>query len=262
MPDTIWNWIVAFLPNPFGFVRAMRGLFPALRNYSELKCQNRKAGNPFKIRFTHPNLLDRMACGGTAKGAYFHQDLLVARRIFERQPIRHIDVGSRVDGFVAHVASFRKIETLDIRSIPQKVHNISFVQCDVMNPNPEFMECADSVFCLHALEHFGLGRYGDPVDLLGYAKGFFNLTAMLKPGGILYVSVPIGGSERVEFNGHRIFNPATVLGLACGALDLLSISYVDDNGNLLENTKITPERIAAGFDCRHGCGIFEFRKGD
>jgi hypothetical protein len=55
---------------------------------------------------------------GVAKGHYFHQDLLVAKYIFEAKPERHIDVGSRVDGFVAHVASFREIEVLDVRPLP------------------------------------------------------------------------------------------------------------------------------------------------
>jgi hypothetical protein len=29
----------------------------------------------------------------------------------------------------------------------------------------------DSLSCLHALEHFGLGRYGDPIDPRGHEKG-------------------------------------------------------------------------------------------
>ena len=258
--ETIQNWISAFPPNPFSFVRAVRGFPSVFRDYLKIKNQNKKAGNPFSIRFSIPQLRDRFESGGTAKGAYFHQDLLVARRIFERRPLRHIDVGSRVDGFVAHVAAFRRIEVLDIRPVPQKIHNIDFVQCDVMNPNREFIECADSVSCLHALEHFGLGRYGDPVDLHGYVKGVLSLTAMLKPGGVLYLSVPICGNECVAFNAHRIFNPETILDLASKAFDLISFSYVDDKGELFENVKTTPENIASGFGCRYGCEIFEFRK--
>jgi len=43
----------------------------------------------------------------TASGHYFHQDLLVAGKIFKNNPIKHVDIGSRMDGFIAHVASFR-----------------------------------------------------------------------------------------------------------------------------------------------------------
>ena len=37
---------------------------------------------------------------GNAKGHYFHQDLLVANFIYKNNPRRHIDVASRIDGFV------------------------------------------------------------------------------------------------------------------------------------------------------------------
>jgi hypothetical protein len=52
---------------------------------------------------------------------YFLQDVLVASYIYKKKPKRHIDIGSRIDGFVAHVASFRPIEIIDIRPL-----NINF----------------------------------------------------------------------------------------------------------------------------------------
>jgi len=58
-------------------------------------------------------LTDRFDPGGDASGHYFHQDLIVARRIFERDPRKHVDVGSRIDGFVAHLAVFRQVEVID-----------------------------------------------------------------------------------------------------------------------------------------------------
>ena len=67
--------------------------------------------------------------------------------------------------------------------------------------------------CLHVLEHFGLGRYGDPIDPNGYKTGFANLASLLRPGGRFYLSTPIG-RERVEFNANWVFDPATLLRLA------------------------------------------------
>ena len=46
---------------------------------------------------------------GTTKYHYYHQDLLVTQFIHQKNPVRHIDIGSRIDGFVAHVASFREM---------------------------------------------------------------------------------------------------------------------------------------------------------
>ena len=45
---------------------------------------------------------------------YFNQDLLVATYIYKNNPKKHVDIGSRIDGFVAHVATFRKIEVFDL----------------------------------------------------------------------------------------------------------------------------------------------------
>ena len=77
---------------------------------------------------------------------------------------------------------------------------------DLMNPPENFKECCDSLSCLHAIEHFGMGRYGDRVDLDGHVKGFRSLCAILKPGGLLDFSVPIG-PDRIDFNASRVFFP-------------------------------------------------------
>jgi hypothetical protein len=45
-----------------------------------------------------------------------------------------VDIGSRVDGFVAHVASFREIEVFDVRPISTAVPGVVFRQADLMNP--------------------------------------------------------------------------------------------------------------------------------
>ena len=52
---------------------------------------------------------------------------------------------------------------------------------------------------------------------------------VLRPGGKLYFSVPVG-RERVEFNAHRVFAPRTVVS-AFSKLALTSFSAVDDRGD-------------------------------
>ena len=64
---------------------------------------------------------------------YFYQDLLVANMIYNKDPEKHIDIGSRVDGFVAHIASFRKVEIFDIRPLHVEFDNISYKQVDLMD---------------------------------------------------------------------------------------------------------------------------------
>ena len=45
-----------------------------------------------------------------------------------------------------------------------------------MTEENQLYEVCDSISCLHALEHFGLGRYNDPLDPNGHLKGFNNIS--------------------------------------------------------------------------------------
>ena len=211
------------------------------------------------VAHAHPILFDYEEQAGAARGHYFHQDLLVASLIHRSNPARHIDVGSRIDGFVAHVASFRPIEVMDVRALHDTGHrNISFLRADLMDETTVQASAADSVSCLHALEHFGLGRYGDPVDPQGHIKGFNNLLKMLKTGGTLYVSFPIGRTTAVYFNAHRVFHPRDVLSWPHHAqgIELLRFDYVDDGGMLHQDGQIAPSDVRVNY----GCGIYTFRK--
>lgn len=236
------------IPRFFSQRRAFRGLLQAAG-----------LSDAWRDGKLYPCLTDDLEQSGTAKGVYFHQDLFVAQHVFACAPRRHIDVASRVDGFVAHVASFRPIEVIDIRPLQVTLPNVTFRQADLMSLPADLRECADSVSCLHALEHFGLGRYGDPLDAQGHRKGFDSLSAMVKPGGRLYLSVPIG-PQRVEFNAHRVFSIASVLEMGRAAFDLEAFAYVDDQGDIHRDVQLTDEVIRTSAGCVWGCGIFVFRK--
>ena len=206
-----------------------------------------------------PMLDERIKESGSANWHYFHQDLLVAQRIFEIKPITHLDIGSRVDGFVAHVASFRKIEVLDLRPTQAEVENISFKTADLMKVDDVLLNYCDSLSCLHALEHFGLGRYNDPIQFDGYLDGLDSMHKILKQGGKFFLSVPIG-KQRVEFNAHRVFSIRYLLRLFKDKYTIDYFSFVDDKGDLHKNIEMNNEEIDKNFDCHYGCAIFEMTK--
>lgn len=249
----------------FGFdfrksIYSIRDLPYYFRNRRLFKKQQKYSVKKFLFGKSYPCLGDRFSDSGSAKGHYFHQDLLVARRIYINKPNTHVDVGSRIDGFVAHVASFRQIEVIDIRPLTNKLPNITFMQADLMATiSDELTDYCDSLSCLHALEHFGLGRYGDPVNYDGYLLGLDNLHKILKTGGKLYVSVPIG-TQRVEFDAHRIFSISYLLELFVDKYRIDYFSFVDDKGDLHENASITDSSQENNFGCMYGCGIFELTK--
>jgi len=200
---------------------------------------------------------DQLEKAGGIDPHYFNQDIMVAQQIFRKNPVRHVDIGSRLDGFIAHVASFRPIEVFDFRPLQTEIPNIIFRQADLMRLDPTLEHCCDSLSSLHVIEHFGLGRYGDPIDPQGHRKGFLNLTKMVKPGGTFYLSFPVGRS-RVDYNSCRIFDPQEVFDWpGAETLDLEQFSFVDDAGRVYRESQ--PE-VAVKMNLNYGCGIYTFIK--
>lgn len=235
-----------------------------LKNY--IKYYPKYLSQKFKFKklggdITHNYMIldDYKASAGSASGHYFHQDLLVASFIKKENPIKHIDIGSRIDGFVAHVASFREIEVMDIRNLEISEHkNINFIQKDMMDKNSLEENITDSISCLHAIEHFGLGRYGDKIDINGHINGFNNIIKMLKSGGKLYISFPIGKRNEIHFNAHRVFHHNDIFNWneSLDNIILERFDFVDDRGKLNLNKNLNT-------DCKEikfGCGIYTFQK--
>jgi len=246
---------LAFL---FGFsprtlFKTIGGIPYFLRTYRKYQRLNRNPSFRLSLRRLFPILSDRDAGAGVAEGHYFHQDLWAASKIFECAPKRHIDIGSRVDGFVAHLLVFMPVTIIDIRPLDSKIPRLSFIRDDATKLAQIGSDSVESLSSLHAAEHFGLGRYSDPVDPSACFDFMNALQRVLAPGGRLYFSVPVG-QQRVEFNAHRVFAPQTVID-AFPQLRLVSFSFVGDDGALYRDG----EPAAAGH-CDYGCGLFEFTK--
>jgi hypothetical protein len=208
---------------------------------------------PLIIRNMRPMLTDRKAQAGYFNNIYFFQDIWAARKIHDIKPIRHSDVGSSIEGFISHVLCFTSVEVIDIRPLQIDLSGLTFVQEDGTLLSRFADNSVASLSSLHAIEHFGLGRYGDPLDADAYLRAMRSLARVLMPGGRLYFSVPIG-QQRVQFNSQRIFNPLTIIEVFKD-LKLVSFSAVDDIGAFIENAR--PEEFTK-LNC--GCGMFEFTK--
>jgi|JI10StandDraft_1071094.scaffolds.fasta_scaffold609131_2 hypothetical protein len=242
-PQTIWINIIGlswFIPDFFNLIRQ--------KKESQV--------DPWKISL-YPILTNKYESSGSVRTFYFLQDLYVSNLIFKNNPIRHIDIGSRIDGFVAQVASYREIEIYDIRPLEDKIWNIKFTQANLMENNE--IDITDSISCLHTIEHFGLGRYNDPIDYEGYLKGLNTIYSMLQTNGVFYFSTPIG-IERISFNAHRVFSIQRLLDIFKDQYTILDFSYIDDNYNFHQSMELNPSNISTSFDCKTGCGIFVLQK--
>lgn len=194
---------------------------------------------------------------GAASGHYFWQDLVVAQWVLAQKKSKIVDVGSRLDGYVAHVAASRKLSVIDIRPIKKLIPNVEFIQADILNfkGSRKF----EIVTSLHTLEHIGLGRYGDPIDPEGHIRCFESLAKLVFPKGHLVVSFPIDSETRVEFNGQRLIGVLEpLLWAERNKLKFTSFMYLDSDDKFLD---ISKDSELANFDPNRGSlGIYFFRK--
>lgn len=195
-------------------------------------------------------------------GEYFFQDLYVSKKIIESKPKTHYDVGSRVDGFISILSTHLKVQVLDIRPLDVSIDNVSFQQLDIVNLPTKFYGIANSLSCLHTMEHIGLGRYGDPIGVDDWINALSNLKKLLSKDGVLYISTPIG-REVVRFNSNRIFSPSILCRKAIEiGLELHSFAYLSFSNNkpqmIYESAE--PDRDFEKLnDIPYSLGIFIFK---
>ncbi len=251
--NKISNAMSTFGIMPGKLALSVRGLPRFIRDCRRYARAGRASPMPYRLRAIKPVLSDYYDSAGTASGHYFHQDIWAAQQIFRARPTRHVDIGSRVDGFAAHVLTFMNIEVIDIRPMASQVRGLSFIQSDATHLNNIADNSIESLSSLHAIEHFGLGRYTDPIDPMACYKAMAAMARVLQPGGRLYFGTPVG-RQRVEFNSQRIFSPTDLLTRFPG-LKLASFACVNDAGHF-DDTKQPADLENANYSC----GLYEFTK--
>lgn len=212
-----------------------------------------------------PILNEYRSEAGGVEPTYFYMDVIMANQIIKKQPKKHFDIGSRVDGFISHLIS-AGIETtlidvrpLSVNKIPE-IPELHFLQSDATSLSNIKNNSINSLSSLHAVEHFGLGRYGDPIDPAGPFKAMSEMERVLAKDGMLYFAVPVGTCERVVFNAHRIFNIQTIVRSFSGLA--LQKFYLLHNGNatLYTEQDVASEKYLETLGYEGDCGLFIFKK--
>lgn len=224
--------------------------------------QKKSENSVFKICKENMWLLcnDYYKEAGTPHKHYFAQDIWGARKIYLANPSKHYDVGSRVDGFLAHLLTFRdEVNYIDIRPLPYQVSGLHFTQSDATNLENIETESIESLSSFHAIEHFGLGRYGDPIDPEGSFKALSAFQRVLKPNGKLYLGVPIGPENKLIFNAHRIFNPQTIV-VHLDKMKLEEFAIVVGDSACADDIELSDFEETCRTVPEYSCGLFVFTK--
>ena len=154
------------------------------------------SGSPLSVIDLFPVLGEHDNEAGLGRGHYFCQDLWAARAVRDSKTKRHVDVGSRVDGFIAHCSLLTQVEYVDLRPLASQIPNVKSVLGSILDL-PYADKSLPSVSSLHVIEHIGLGRYGDPIDPQGTERAIAELQRVVAPGGDLLIGTPIGRERRL-----------------------------------------------------------------
>lgn len=178
--------------------------------------------------------------GAHGTGSYVLECVFAAQMLQKTAAKEILDVGSYrlfTIGLCANAAT--NVTLLEIRAIPDELAGserrlLGDIK-DIDLPEGKF----DAVVSLCALEHFGLGKYGEEIDIDADKKALANIKKCLKPGGKFIFTTTVGEQATIWFNAHRVYS----LGMLRGALS--------------EGFKIEKERLIIIGDNSHFAEIGE-----
>lgn len=182
---------------------------------------------------------------------YAYQSAWASYRLADSRPARHLDVSSDLR-FVMQLSAFMPVTYLEYRPPHLQLPNLTILHANI-NQLPFADRSVTSLSCLHVIEHIGLGRYGDPLGPLAYCHALREMERVLKPGGLLYLSAPVGRPATL-FNAHRIFDPLHLPGLV-PELVLDEFSIVTTSGHYYERVALADYASE-----EYACGLYLFRR--
>lgn len=115
----------------------------------------------------------------------------------------------------------------------------SYLSCDSQHRGT-----FDSIFAISSLDHDGLGRYGDRLDPYGDLNSMKQLADLLIPGGLFFLTVPVGPDITV-FNLHRRYGHIRLPMLlsAGGLIELERVGFDERRFNQSVNYRQTYEPV-------------------
>ncbi|MEO8627118.1 MAG: DUF268 domain-containing protein [Betaproteobacteria bacterium] len=121
---------------------------------------------------------------------------------FPIQGLHVVNMGSLTPWYEAnclyHGAKSTTVDYNRIIALTSRITTMTIGEYDQQRP------LFDVAWSISSFEHDGLGMYGDPLDPEGDLKAMKKMKSMVKPGGLLFLSVPVG-KDKILFNNARIY---------------------------------------------------------
>jgi len=166
-----------------------------------------------------------------------------------KAPAKVLDVGCAGSFFPLMLAGFGyDVYGIDIREYAilnrLKFNNFQFIKEDIgANSFPD--NFFDAVLAISTVEHIGLsGRYGAGEDAFGDKKAMLQIKRVLKPKGILILTVPFGKAKTIK-PYNRVYDVALINELMGGFRIEKEEYYMLDSR---DNWYKCPKEEAAAFD--------------
>lgn len=228
-------------------------VFVFFKHYSKFK--SLKGGERFKLNWSYQSAITFEKTVMTEFDRhYIYHTAWAARRLAETKPTKHIDISSSL--YLSGICSaFINIEFYDFRPADLQLSNLKCASANLTNLHFA-SNSINSLSCMHTVEHIGLGRYGDAIDVNGDLKAISELIRVLAPGGNLFFVVPVG-EPTIQFNAHRIYSKEQILAYF-KELKLETFTLIGEQfsqGGLIDN----PSKELLDSQ-KYGCGCFWFKK--
>lgn len=222
----------------FYFKRAALGIFKInkmkvyIKNWLYFWCTYRKYIKEYGLARKKDIITNFYPCLGDntlntyIEPTYFYQDTWAFEKIIKENPIEHVDVGSH-HSFVSFLSKVVPLTMVDIRPLSLCLESIKFVKGSLLSL-PFKNGSISSLSCLCVIEHIGLGRYGDDVNIKGSEEALEEINRVMSSGGHLFFSVPIEKENKTYFNAHRSFSETYLFSLM-SEYDLVEAKYIYNN---------------------------------
>lgn len=219
---------------------------------AEWRVMKKRNDGRFSLKATdlYPCLKDRVTTTPFDQHYTYHP-AWAARVLSKIRPAEHVDISS-ILSFSTIISAFIPTRFYDYRPAYLNLSGLQSGFAD-LKALPFSDNSIESLSCMHTIEHIGLGRYRDDLDIEGDLKAIKELKRVLKNEGNLLFVTPVG-KPRIEFNAHRIYSYQQIIEYF-SPLTLKEFSLIPDSGGLIEYAN--PELVQQQ---QYGCGCFWFKK--